>query len=410
MSVLACFYKAGHSNALFRDPDFFISYFKTFMFDDLKFVESILREDRSLGQFQVDVHRYLQDRLHLFLTMDHAVSAERLNKHFAAGRLGGSNAASKSTGTSVEAIPGEFFELLNTAEADRGRVALNQRVRALYRFGSLNEDSQEKNKLRGSISHLLAHLVSTRSTMRLASRKVWIVNHKYGTGLVETEAEYNSLAEGNPGSISPIEVGNRVPDGPALLECAAADIRPFFVLRAVEENEPGPVLATFGHALRDSPATPPLWSHAKTTQFSALSASILQSDKDMGDADLIQNIADLHSASKRELRSIYEPAMMFHHLHNQPLTVEFLKEGFKGVLGDRHLVKALAMLTIFSFMAVPEKLQVDEQRSRWRWLVSVGELTTDFDEAVTTLVERGREAGWNLVVRINPDMAMVLPC
>jgi hypothetical protein len=92
------------------------------------------------------------------------------------------------------------------------------------------------------------------------------------------------------------------------------------------------------------------------------------------------------------------------------VTTEFLEYGFKGVLQDRALVKALAALSILSFCAVPEKLRLEEQRSRWEWLVSVGEIKVDYDTAVATLAERGRNAGWNLVVRRDSGMALVLPC
>jgi hypothetical protein len=55
-------------------------------------------------------------------------------------------------------------------------------------------------------------------------------------------------------------------------------------------------------------------------------------------------------------------------------------------------------LRILSFYAVPEKLRLEEQRSRWEWLVPVGEIKVDYDTAVATLAERGRNAAARVVL------------
>jgi hypothetical protein len=410
MSVLACFYKARWRVELFRDPDFFISYFKTFMFDDLGFVECALKQDRSLLEFRDDVHEYLAQRLDDFFKMDHSVWAERVNQRFLQGVNRKSTVEGKRSETNGEVIPIEFFAIDNSESAvEKGRCELNSRVQALYKLADIKTDCPDPT-LAGSISHVLAQIVSTRFSMRLASKKVWIVNFENGIGLAETQAEYTSLVAREGGRVIPLQLKDCVPDGPAILECAAEGEIPFFVLRALEEDKPGPVLATFGHLDPKTVPTPPHWSHAATTELASLSATILTPGVDGKYAREIQEMADLVVTSKQKRRLAYEPTMMFHHRHDQPLTTEFLTEGFRGVLLDRQLIKPLAALSILCLNSIPEELILLSQRSRWEWLVSVGEIKVDYDTAVTMLAERGRDAGWNLVQRINSEMAIVLPC
>jgi hypothetical protein len=413
MSVLACFYSAQGRQLLFKDPDFFISYFRLFMFGDFELIDCILRPGRPLWCFRAEVQDYLRQRLDRFFTMDHSHWADRLNQWFKMG-IGMPYAnpclPHASNKVTVEEILKNAFVIDNGRDAvERGWLSLHQRVQALYERGRNNEELRQDYTLERPISHMFAQLVSTRTTLRLASKKVRIVNFDGGVGLAEIEAVCTPSGEGIDRSAFPVPIEERVPDGPAILECAVVDIVPFFVLRALEGSEPGRVLATFGPASKQIPSAP-TWSHARTRLISFLSPDALVSGKDSRYAREIQEMADLRLDSKRTLRFVYEPAMIFHHLPDQPLTSEFLDDGFKGVLQDHSLVKALAALSIFSFIFVPEGLKIVMQRSGWEWLVSVDEIKVDYDSAVRTLEERGRTAGWKLVVRVDSELALVLPC
>jgi hypothetical protein len=410
MSVLAAFYKVARNNVLFRDPDFFISYFKRFMFDDLQFAECILRPNRVLTTFRDEVHGYLKNRLYQFFTMDHDDWAEKLNQCFRSGQR--QDAMTMTDDSKSEFVSPEFFTIANSVhQAERGRILLNTSVRVLLEATDALRTAQRPKGLTISpIRHLFAHVIATRSFLRIASRNVWVVNFENGVGLAETEAAYRSLLAREGGECVTTPIKDQVPNGPAILESVALGRMPYFVLRAIEKDKPGPVLAIFGHMLAAKPPVAPVWSPAKTSEYVSPSDSILTPGKGGKFAQDIKEIRNIWTRSKLDICKIYQAPMMFHHLHNCDLTSEFLDKGFKGVLGDRSYVKALAALSIMSNFAIPTHLWLSNQRNLWSALMSSGEISIDYDTTIATLTERGSNAGWKMFAPVSPDFVLVLPC
>jgi hypothetical protein len=244
MSALTCFYKVSSRFEVFRDPDFFLSYFKVFMFDDLLFAAILFRPGRSLVEFRDDVHLYVKERLTLFMTMDHSIWAARLQERILHPPTNihelSSLSANRADLENTVFISDDLFTIAGDDCLDQiGRSILNDKISELYKF------EQRTDSLMSVTCQTFAHLIATRTSIRLASRKVWVVNFENGVGLAETEAEFESLVARRGGSILPIKITTNVPDGPVVLECMAHEGIPYFVLRETESS--GNILATFGH-------------------------------------------------------------------------------------------------------------------------------------------------------------------
>jgi hypothetical protein len=394
MTVLGGFYRVAARTVAFRDPDFFFIYFKSFFFDDLEFATVLLSLDVTPEQYADNVHSYIRTRVLRFMMMDHTKNAVELSH-----RLQGTAAVRASIGG--DPIGEDYVSLENSREGHRlGQDLLNRKFQTLMREGISGSEISDTVRL------LLSHMIANRSFLRLLCRRVWIKNLEGAALLFETERDYSEADRGESTNGIRLPATSELPDGPAFLECICVRLWSRFVLRKADGSEPGEVLTVLGPPL-EGVSEFPRFSHSAFDKWARVVDPLLPT-RDQRDLDHIEKMRSLIGASSSRLFDVFSPALMFHHDHSHPVSEEFLKQGFLGVMEERSLVKAATCISILSFQAVPDELRVTSIVEYWEWLMSIGEVKGTLKENIEDLLRIRDRSGWKVLASVNDQFALAL--
>jgi hypothetical protein len=226
MSVISCFYRVASQFPILRDPEFFLIYFRTFIFDDLELVDLLLDENYPIEKYAARLRVYVRQRLRLFMLLDHQGDAKELERWLLQAKQ-----PEPSDGNATTVPEGEYFRndiatIANDPECKkRALKKINGKIRALLENASLRGSSDFDKSFRGSMSTILATLIESRTVLRLFSREIWVLNRNGNVLLLETKEAYLDASEGRDGNAILCEVPDKLQDGPAFVECVALQVR-----------------------------------------------------------------------------------------------------------------------------------------------------------------------------------------
>ena len=67
------FHFASSDNDKFKDTDFFLHYYRSYIFDDWELTRLLLRPNTDTLEDVVDISNYIKERIFKFLNLDHSI-------------------------------------------------------------------------------------------------------------------------------------------------------------------------------------------------------------------------------------------------------------------------------------------------------------------------------------------------